>query len=929
MKRAFYMFASITSASISAYNLEAHGLMANISFDRSDLANPALLARIGLDRLEPNYPFNNENPTSCQAGTGNLLYTRDAYIDAIDSWNPNSFTTVLTNQATRCPLLYEQRSMPPEYTGFLPQTPQSGAVPYLRARGWLMRGVIREDDFKSGKYDNPNLIADRDPWNDDYRSKKHFYEPISDASGLPAVVVLAGAERSAAWALGLTDNSSWAGSQTPNPLRGNHFSYYDARKQMFLALTLKVPSVTASVNDRINESRLRLNLWATTFKSLGHVIHLLQDTASPQHVRGELHAYLCNGSAGEDAFSNSIATRTYENFSNYRVTVPFDRALRDANVAAKYSFSNFCDDEKWRRMFDAGGQLEPLNLLPWDTTNTYPIPQFSVQRKFFTTRVEDTAIANRRGLADYTNRGFFTEGAFQKNAGQPHDGFASPPPTNDPSFVAGVSGTSVIPGLGTVETQSLYWKVPDVIAPTYADRGTDAAGRAPVVSESMWQDTVLIGTSMIPTEVPGGNLTLDNYTQISDMAPPRAIAYSAGLINFFFRGKIAIEVPVDGLFAATDHSIAHTVDADGYPRCTNTVTNATDVWCTATRIYGFTKLRLKIRNDTAPITESGTNQVVPQTMVSTSANPIAGTSAGLYAVARYHRNPCYKPDLSGERTVDANGVITEPSGCANGTRTAFQEISVSAPKVLTAAELNSNTATAVSFNFVNDPIPINATDLQIQVVYRGQLGAEVDGIAVGSYDVKEPSYVTMWNNSDWGACNGAWVFNAFTGSCLPNGQLRRAIDLTTFCVGSQIVLSQNYQLHGGRLVDGSYLRVAVLLDDRLLQTRARTQFQGAAVFTQFGKNVRGQTRQSSKEIPTTLAPYVVDTMYQKRGRIGSLRPILVNVVSGADAQPSNDQGPLDVGNLLPSFLATDLPNAGDFQFPDTPVSVNVTCPGPQ
>jgi hypothetical protein len=44
------------------------------------------------------------------------------------------------------------------------------------------------------------------------------------------------------------------------------------------------------------------------------------------------------------------------------------------------------------------------------------------------------------------------------------------------------------------------------------------------------------------------------------------------------------------------------------------------------------------------------------------------------------------------------------------------------------------------FDFTNDPIPINATDLFIQVAYRGPLGDEADGIAVGSIDVSEPSY---------------------------------------------------------------------------------------------------------------------------------------------------------------------------------------------
>ena len=123
----------------------------------------------------------------------------------------------------------------------------------------------------------------------------------------------------------------------------------------------------------------------------------------------------------------------------------------------------------------------------------------------------------------------------------------------------------------------------------------------------------------------------------------------------------------------------------------------------------------------------------------------------LVAIARYHRNPCYKPDLSGERRVAyapaaAFGVITEPV-CPMGLRTEFQEISVSAELPITAeADLpggRGGTAPASLekvFDFSADPIPVNATDLFIQVVYRGQLGEETDGIAVANLDVQEPTF---------------------------------------------------------------------------------------------------------------------------------------------------------------------------------------------
>ena len=62
-----------------------------------------------------------------------------------------------------------------------------------------------------------------------------------------------------------------------------------------------------------------------------------------------------------------------------------------------------------------------------------------------------------------------------------------------------------------------------------------------------------------------------NYDAMASLLVPRAVAYSAGLINFFFRGRIDIELPDEGVFAAADHASGK----------------------------GFTMLRAKIRNKTA------------------------------------------------------------------------------------------------------------------------------------------------------------------------------------------------------------------------------------------------------------------------------------------------------------------------------------------
>ena len=716
-----------------AFNLESHAFFTKTAFDKSVIngVSPAsieLYQRLGFDRLPLERPFDQPEGQECTRTTSSGQFGgKDHYIDAQGTWLGDQGGA---GMLTRCPTLYEQRSMPPDFSGLLPNPSAAvGRTGQLRFEGWLMRGVIREDDFKFGKYDNPNLTPDQDPWNDGYRSLGHFYNPVTNTTGIAV------GTRAPAWALGVADTASWDSTQVPDPARGNHFSYMDARRFYWLALTYKEAPVSGgqpfSALLTRRYSNFRQNLWASTLKSIGHVVHLLQDSASPQHVRAEAHSFLCNGNLLEEGLGNQeVATRTFENFANYRVTFPFDVQLAAAGVNAKYSFANLCDDEKWRDMFEEAGQRTPAAVAAW-TTSSYPIPQFSVQRKFFSTRAED-AFNSRRGLVDYTNRGFFTEGGFSL-------GFSSPPALlNDPSFEQGDVQTVNVPGLdgnanATIKLKALYWQVPDAVASGFNDPNL-RNGKAPIASFEVWQ--YLGGQNAVPDR---GQLSLANYVQIQDMLAPRAIAYTTGLINFFFRGKLEIEPITQRIFAVINQGEPHTINADGYPIRTSDG-----------KVFGFTKIRLKVRNITDPIIESGTGANVPQRV---------GVGK-LVAVARYHRNACYKADLTGERQLRYSPpptlLVDEPTCPANlPTRTNYQEISVSAPQdILSDADLPGGTGVTPAslekvFDFSMDPIPVNATDLFIQVVYRGQLGEETDGIAVGNYDLREPTFYAAWNNTDY------------------------------------------------------------------------------------------------------------------------------------------------------------------------------------
>ena len=199
---------------------------------------------------------------------------------------------------------------------------------------------------------------------------------------------------------------------------------------------------------------------------------------------------------------------------------------------------------------------------------------------------------------------------------------------------------------------------------------------------------------------PVSSLNRFNFNAAHEFLIPRAVGYSAGLINYFFRGKMEISLPDEGVYGIVDHNIA-----EGNTKDTG----------------GFSKIKLKVKN----VTLSGT-----------AIEPMEEGKAALWVVAKFHRNNCYQPNLSGE--------YGSPNMDWHTCRAPDEEIVVSNAAIVPTG-INSATQ-GVTFTFLT-PIPINATDLFLQVVYRGPLGQETDAVIVATKDISEPTY--LYNYSRW------------------------------------------------------------------------------------------------------------------------------------------------------------------------------------
>ena len=533
----------------------------------------------------------------------------------------------------------------------------------------MMFGSIREDDNPN---EDPPTPQDIQPGIK--RPLHHFFDPYFNrpltVAGLDLLELAV--KRNPDWAMGVKD--SFTDPNSPAIPRVNGFSVVDAREAMFRALTLLTPKdgdyvEIASNKDAATKQQWRSAYWATAFRALGDVLHLNQDMAQPQHTRNEPHA----GSICGFGYCVGGHTSVYEKYINARVLeLPAFRAPSESEAPITIT-------------------LAPL------TPSAYPVPRFGRYSDYWSTAPGPQSLQGK-GLADYSNRGFFTA---QNNLGAT----VYPSPASDPlSYNVKVVAPTRWDGSSAPSAAVSYVFHGKVLDTLIDSQATDV----PLTSFGVW-DQFLTSSSNLPRYT----LQRINYDAMANLLLPRAIAYSAGLINYFFRGRIDISLPDEGVYALVDHA-------------SNT---------------GFKVLRAKLRNST-PAFADPAGSIQEQDMI----------GGQFFAVVRYHRDLAYKKSLDAVVGVipcaEALLVVLEADPAATtDCRHGDEEIVVSRP--IGSVNLRAGSQTVAEFTFTDTPIPLDAVDVVLQIVYRGPLGGESDSVAVGTVDVSEPTYFTYHNASDY------------------------------------------------------------------------------------------------------------------------------------------------------------------------------------
>jgi hypothetical protein len=591
--------------------------------------------------------------------------------------------------------------------------PFSNTIP-----GWIIRGVIREDDNTSEN--KPGTAHADEPGGVFQRVFGHFYDPVHD--GVLTNAGISVGAKSPDWAL--TSGVKIPSTPVLNPLGGeNHYNIPSAREAMWRALTLKKLNANGTMEPLVTngtpagDEAERKAYWATMFRSVGDVVHILQDGAQPQHTRNDAHSgFGCNLTA---ALAGSCVAGHDSVFEKYLKA----RTLGERNYTLTEGLIPGVQTDR----------VLPANA-PQLNYGNYAVPKFTKYRDYFSMPSANGDGISGAGLMNYSNRGFYSFGTNIGNSNAQN--FPSPSPTG--------AGLTELP---SAQTKGLF--------------GITLPGRVTFKVGSV-QDTLFAANSATNVKLsavgffdqflgavgitPKHTLTLDNYDDHADLLIPRAVAYSAGLIDYYFRGEMKVFPPDEGVFAIVDHSKATDNCRDN---------------------CGFKQVKLKLANSTPDIQPSNGGNLQKQQMAS-------GT---LVALAKFYRNICYTSTLEGE--FDTGESSESDVDYYKRCRSAYEEIVVSDPlgsifvplcdaTITVAPDRCIDKAQLQKFTFPT-AIPINATDLSLQVVYRGLLGEEQDTVVVETVDVAEPTYVAVVNTSDYMFCyNGQWRYKEADGS-LPTG----------------------------------------------------------------------------------------------------------------------------------------------------------------
>ena len=456
---------------------------------------------------------------------------------------------------------------------------------------------------------------------------------------------------------------------------------------------------------------LRQENFAKVFRGLGHQIHLVQDAAQPDHVRNDGHPWDSVGLVNLFREKGGGFEKWLKDNKEFFKCLLEDHTLPEC---VQYNINAIVNIDDYMPQVP----LDPSQL---SLDPVYNSEGLAPSALFIDTDQYDgsnPSTSFSQGISEYTNANFFSDDTiFASERFSTNHRHYFPYPrkesTNIQSYFDGLDLTKTVTARdGILDTRIWISKIADgenidfFVTMDYLSRAYyTVLGEGPTYYKSLYRDE-------------------EAHKDYAKKLIPRAVGYSAGLLDYFFRGTLEITPPDQVAYSVTDGSQTPYNDNGNLHQ-------------------SFTHIKAKVQNTT------------PKD-VDIDGNPLTYEQIGpgtLVAVAKYKIIPNYNFDLSNYPPI-----VSPEDNIPDNMRDVIYSYSVSREISLLQTEIESlNLSEDVEFTFdftrqppeLDQPIPAGITNLSLQIIFKGTLGNEQDiAIAVGMKDLMEPTHQVLWNATD-------------------------------------------------------------------------------------------------------------------------------------------------------------------------------------
>lgn len=334
-----------------------------------------------------------------------------------------------------------ERNTHEELTEKTIETIEANLDAYLINNLGLERGL---NDSVEGGTPRKLMIRGSNTEDDGIRSVNHFHEPLSN-QGLRSFRGISAVK----WSL--------------SDLGEQHWSWNDAREYYFKALT----SSTKAERDEY---------WGKTFRALGQVMHLLQDSANPAHVRNDTHLFV-------DGLHDYMARHHVGSYLGGGIFSPDPSMLDKAGPAGPNGepFANLFDREKYHGSAPRGTLGSDIGVTEYTNANFFSDDTIPGQGSIFSTEIPHPTVAE-----------------------------LVPAPVPSPYLTLPRLGSNAFPGARAAKLTGNEAVARFLLTHTHLD----------LLGQLQLDDAVYEGQSI---------------TLI-----PRAVGYSAAVLDYFFRGDLQV-----------------------------------------------------------------------------------------------------------------------------------------------------------------------------------------------------------------------------------------------------------------------------------------------------------------------------------------------------------------------------------------------------